>query len=416
MLLNPFDTLGRDITATWQRHGFDAQSLVGVAVEALTRHDLPKHVSGLDIAKWISRTDTLPQQADLKSRFGQPPLTLFWHEHFRIEALHWTWGTPEIHEHSFSGAFCVLEGSSLQTRYTFETTKVIAEHMRLGHLTVESVALLSKGSVEPIASGARLIHSVFHLDTPSISIVVRTHRDVDAGPQFSYRAPHLAVDSFHTEAVARRRVQLAGFLKEWDAPHYKSFLLDSLEHADIYGTYLLLDHLWSVRDVHIAECVSTATARWGEDIDVLCRVLDERRRQQRIRLSRARITDSSHRFLLALLLSFTDGARILEAIAMKFPDRDPVALAATWIDEISATSDAGNVDTTARRAALALLISGLSPADATRDVVARVGLPETPASILMTLCSNWHRSDILRPLTNRASAFTSNPLGRIRPI
>ncbi|MFN2514442.1 MAG: hypothetical protein ABR568_23900, partial [Pyrinomonadaceae bacterium] len=55
---------------------------------------------------------SLPHQYDVEGRFGNPPITLFAGPRFHIDVYYWLDGTTSIHQHSFTGAFQVLLGSS----------------------------------------------------------------------------------------------------------------------------------------------------------------------------------------------------------------------------------------------------------------------------------------------------------------
>ena len=107
--------------------------------------------------------------------FGEPPLTLFWHSNFHIDALFWTTATTSIHGHGFVGAFQVMEGTSLQSEFEFETDTPKKGRCRIGQLRQVNASLLRTGVTQLIGGGERFIHSVFHLGFPSVTIVVRSH-------------------------------------------------------------------------------------------------------------------------------------------------------------------------------------------------------------------------------------------------
>ena len=141
-----FNSLGVTLASEWASRNFDSEAFPDLAMRALERSRLCDHVTAEEIPEWAATVAWLPYQPNLNTRFGEPPITLFWHPKFYIEALHWTVGTPEIHRHTFSGAFAILEGSSIQSRYTFETEKRVSARMALGKLRLKEVRWLLKGT------------------------------------------------------------------------------------------------------------------------------------------------------------------------------------------------------------------------------------------------------------------------------
>ena len=106
----------------------------------------------------------------------------------------------------------MLEGSSLHSLFEFEDARSVTSRFRIGNLRWRETHLLETGATIPIVSGPTCIHSLFHLETPSVSVVIRTHSDPDCGPQFTYLPPHLAVDPVHHDGLTLRRKQLLDLL------------------------------------------------------------------------------------------------------------------------------------------------------------------------------------------------------------
>src|SRR5688500_16104113 len=120
---DPFDffsRLGRLADQRWSARDYDERAFPELAVELL-RGEMPTcEITPHDLLAWVLRTDTMPQQLDPRSRFGQPPLTLYRSSRLIIDALFWMDGTTAIHQHGFAGAFHVLAGSSVHSEYGFE--------------------------------------------------------------------------------------------------------------------------------------------------------------------------------------------------------------------------------------------------------------------------------------------------------
>ena len=186
MAIPEVDRLGARLEELWRDVDYTPTAFPELAVQTLSEASLAKELSPDRIVKWVFAGEELPHQVDPTAKFGQPPVTLFRGRRFYIDALFWTDGTTSIHQHAFSGAFQVLAGSSIETRFNFDVERNVDGHFAIGTLSVASTAFLRRGDTRPIESGARLIHSVFHLERPSVTIVVRTFSDAASGPQFDY--------------------------------------------------------------------------------------------------------------------------------------------------------------------------------------------------------------------------------------
>jgi hypothetical protein len=190
--MQPFTELGLEVERAWRAKSYDERALPELALAALQRAQLHQRVTPREILSWAITTEQLLPPRRQDKEFGQPPLMVYLGERFFIEVLFWLEGTTDIHQHGFSGAFSVLAGSSIESQYEFQPRHPIHAQLALGDLRLKSLRLLPTGECRPIVGGSALIHSVFHLDHPSVTVVVRTYQDVAALPQFSYLRPHLA--------------------------------------------------------------------------------------------------------------------------------------------------------------------------------------------------------------------------------
>src|SRR5688572_5374398 len=201
-----FQRIGRAVEQRWGAVSYDEEALPEIAAAVLGA-ELPGGAGADDILRWVLTTDTLPQQLDPASRFGQPPITLYRGPRFYVDALFWMDGTTEIDQHSFTGAFHVLHGSSVHARWAFELEERVTSAFLLGQVRFRDFELLGAGDTRPILSGDRAIHALFHLDRPSVSIVVRTYREPRGGPQYSYFPPSLGEDPFNEDPLLLRRLE-----------------------------------------------------------------------------------------------------------------------------------------------------------------------------------------------------------------
>ena len=338
-----FESLGLTLASELGSRNFDNEVFPDLAIRALERSRLCESVTVEEISEWAAAADWLPYQPTLESNFGEWPVTLFWHPHFYIEALHWTFETTAIHQHGFSGAFAILEGSSVQSRYTFEREKRVNPRMSLGKLQLQDVKLLDKGSLEPIRSGADLIHSVCHLDVPSVTIVIRTHSDIENQPQYSYRRPCLAIDPFYSDPTVTRRVQMLSFLGRVKSPRLADHAEQALASSDLYGAYRILEHLrLSLAGANVFDRLArVARDRHGADVDRLLVVLDELDREAVISSRRASTGVPAHQLLLGLLMSLPSRDAILDIVGRKFAGRDAREMVAQWAFDLSGLDSCG---------------------------------------------------------------------------
>ena len=190
MGLGCYHTLGQRMEDAWRRAGQDVRGFPEIAASALSHFD-PPDFDPVELGRYLLHTSIVQQP---QTRFSNLPLMLYRSEGFYLELLVWTKGTTSIHQHGFSGAFRVVAGSSLHTDYRFLAHRHLGSHMTVGEVQACGMRRLVAGDVMPIRSGPDgLIHSLFHLDNPSATLVARTWQDPDAGPQYELLQPGISL-------------------------------------------------------------------------------------------------------------------------------------------------------------------------------------------------------------------------------
>src|SRR2546426_3345089 len=170
-----FNELGELVETNWRKRDYLEDEFPEIAAHALAEIDLAKAgVSPWEIIRWLHAEPQLTRQQDIEGSFGNPPITLYNGPRFYIDIYFWLDGTTDIHQHGFAGAFQVLTGSSLHSRYSFREEQAINEHFLLGQVSLRDVELLRAGDIRTIIPGKEHIHSLFHLDRPPCTITVRT--------------------------------------------------------------------------------------------------------------------------------------------------------------------------------------------------------------------------------------------------
>ena len=334
-MIAQFDQLGKVVDAQWDKAGRTESSFAEIATTALTDSRVLTTIEPRDIAIWLTKGHDVPGQN--ASDFGQPPVNVYVGNGFYVQVLFWLDSTTAIHEHSFSGAFGVLSGSSVQSTYAFQTQQVASERLIVGHTRFLSSELLYRGDVRPIYSGDKLIHSLFHLERPSLSLVVRTSSKADEKRrQYAYLRPYLAFDDLNPPRL--QSIQLR--------------MLESLLQTDLAAFWECAGHIVSTCEpfmlsevMAIAYRASAEVENWNRLISqigtankgltqYILPCLIENSRINRIVGLRSLVHDATHRFFLALLLNVPAREDIYKLISTRYPSDDPQALCLRWLGEI----------------------------------------------------------------------------------
>ncbi len=339
--MNPFfKDLGLSVHSRWKSENFSLASFPEIAREALAEKPPSEHVDLAAFTQEFLLNDDQPTQSH--SGFGEPELVVYDDPRFYMQMLFWMDGTTDIHQHEFSGAFHVMAGSSIHSRFSFENPQPVSAHLRVGTLKVQEITLLDCGATVPIISGNTHIHSLFHLDSPSVTVVVRTQSDPGTGPQFTYLPPHLAVDPFQQDSLSTRRKQLLDTMELAGDPAYSGLVLEMLESLDFErGLFILQNgfgHLHNLGEWENA--LKVFKRKHGRIADFVEPTLEEIVRRDRIVEFRRSFTEIEHRFFLALLVNVADQKNLLDLVSQRYegPAADTVM---TWVEEITEYSEFG---------------------------------------------------------------------------
>jgi hypothetical protein len=325
------DRLGRELDEKWRAADYSSDAFPELAERALRDADLPAQISTKEIVKSVLGGVAVPTQEDLPGKFGQPPVTLYRASRFYIDALFWIDGTTTIHQHRFSGAFQVVVGSSIETLFGFETERTFDGHFALGTLQVSSANLLSRGDVRPIQSGPGLIHSIFHLERPSVSIVVRTFADPGSPPQFNYVRAGIARNPFFVDESVERKLQMVSMLKTTQDPDIEGLVGDLISHSDLHTAYRV------VRECANLGSIDRLIDRVGDQpvAERLRRAVKDHRRETFIIGRRSVATDAEARFFLGVLLNASRRRDVLAITKQKKPAVDAARQIASWLRHLS---------------------------------------------------------------------------------
>jgi hypothetical protein len=340
-----FQDLGEKVLERYKGTRFDPHSLPDIASAVLKNEPLKDLTYG-NVLAWVRSTSEFPRQEDLQGAFGQPPITVYWHPEFYIAVLMWYSGTTTIHEHGFSGAFKVLEGASVHSRYTFEESLKIDSHLKIGKLSRIETNLLTREDCHSIYGGSSLIHSLFHLVQPSATIVIRTRRDPDIDTQLTYYPPNLGYRPYSNDKINplfERRFQILDQPILRDPQEYLSIATEIINNSDEnLGVRVLQHAIYSdIYESIVPDLIRNAAARHGNWVHDMIPSVQEGFRSHQVNQSRTYIEDPSQRFFLALLASYFNRNVILELMSKRFPETDPVEKIMELVPEMSGVDRVG---------------------------------------------------------------------------
>lgn len=306
-------SLGRDTSAAWQSAGYRDADLPELAAELL-RERLPP--TGLDtqaLTAELLAAPHLPEQFDARAGFGQPPVTVWRDDRLQVQVLFWLDGTTAIHEHAFCGAFGLLSGSSIHADHAFELHRELDDYTRVGTLVRTRTDRLGPGDVRAIGAGGRFVHANFHLEQPTVTVIVRTFGLAITRPQFSYMPPGLALAAHTARSTLRRQQQLMRTAARTALAGLDKTLSDIAANRDTFAALsLLLAAIGELDSMRAAQpALDIIRERFGDDGDTCVAALRHTRTTKALVGLRASLTDPGHRQLVAALLFADNRAELL---------------------------------------------------------------------------------------------------------
>ena len=339
-LANQFDqftALGEQVETQYRRCNYNPADLPAIAAEALAQFDGEFSFDTAALADFFATT-FIPQQPGL--RFSDLPVTVFRQREFYIEILIWTKSTTSVHQHGFSGAFKVLQGSSIHTTFEFQPQREISPDCILGAVIPQQTRYLTKGATQQIHPGSEgLIHSLYHLDYPSLTLVVRTHGHLKHQPQYTYYRPCFAINQFQLEKddLVVMYAKLLHVANQIDRDSVMGVWLDNIAQFDFPRlAYLFFGNLGYFQDAADQQAfLDKARLTHGDLIDSLQEAAEFKKKLGHISQSRTLLTDPDLRYFLALLMNAKDRAALLDMVAVRYLDQDPLECCARWLARLS---------------------------------------------------------------------------------
>lgn len=343
-----FDRLGQLVDRRWREHNLELAAFPRIAAGALEELPPARGASYDDVVEELFFGAERSQRDD--GSFGQPPIVVYDSPRFYIEVLCWLDGTTSIHDHAFAGAFQVMAGSSIHSVYRFQGRRALHDDLVLGDLLLERAELLRAGDTRAIVPGPSLIHSLFHLDRPSVSVVVRTwgeqsQRDY-LKPSVSLRAGMPAA----LKSIAERRRAALHSKASTDTPGYERLAVRIAAESDVLTLYDTLED-FCLRELRSSGTLDAAhghpflvAARerlGGDALAELLACIEESRWTADLLEQRATVQAAEHRAFLAMLLNLPDRGRIL-ALAGAYASADGASTVDRWLRELTHSEGPGS--------------------------------------------------------------------------
>ena len=356
-----FQKLGAGIEDLWRAKNYNEDDFPAIAADALKRAGLPEKLSAWDVVDWSLKQTELPRQRDVHGNFGDPPITVYSAPRFYIDVYFWFEGTTATHQHGFCGAFQVLAGSSIHSWYEFERREAINTFCEIGDMNLKVCELLEVGDVQEIWAGRQYIHSLFHLDHPSATIVVRTEKSPLHLPQFSYEKPCLAIDPFFEESTTTKKLQVLSALFRAGRKDADEQVTALLRRSDLQTSYLILAQVRGLlRSNQLTEMFTpdAAKTRFDTFLDVVAGlhgaageamrpVFEHQDMVDEMVKRRSYVTNPEHRFFMALLLNVEGRSRIFSLIKQRYADADPIEKVLDWTFDLAWTRVMGSENSNA---------------------------------------------------------------------
>jgi hypothetical protein len=378
-----FEQLGHLVDSRWTAAGRRAGDLATIAGAALEELPVPDTLDVFAVLDLLARDDGLPKQRKVSDQFGQPPTVMFSSAGLEVHALTWIDGTTSIHQHGFDGAFRVLQGSSLHTEYAFDQSDQLADgHLVVGDLAMLRSEVLTAGAVRPIPAGPGFIHSLFHLERPSVTIVVRNGWSDLPFPQYDYRHPGLGIDILEKDERLGMRMRGLSAMEHLDPGAGLRVALDIVVTEDLWTAFRVTEFWFrAISDTtgfdELAEVLARRNATLADYVDPM---FGEQRRQMRLLRRRGLLEEQRHRLLLAVLVNVPDADSVFAALAALFPGRVPSEVTNEIVEELSSAQYRG--------------LSGMHLTPETREAV-RIALRQHRfGDALSMLGDQWHPSSL----------------------
>ena len=391
--------IGEDIERRWAARNYRRQYFEHIAAECLQVASFHRQFDEEEIISWVNRAASLPQQLDLRSNFGQPPLTVWRTDRFVVDLYFWVDTETSIHDHSFSGAFTNLTGQSLNCTYQFERGVQADEGVLLGSLLLDRAEHLKPGDICTITAGPKFIHRVWHLDCPTITLVPRTITRRRGLWQYSYYPEGIAVRYRRKAPIEfQRRREFLEYLCRRQHPRRLELAEEVLSRARGYRLFTLLgDLLFYLKEPdELNSLIARLPSSCHDWVNTALAVMRATDPLKGVFWRRLRLTE--HRLLIALLSTYQESWSVAEWLARHGYPGDWTATLTSWLAEMDQDKALRLHLGSARTEIIALLLRGLSDEEALCELRRTYTITDSEAELLRQGFRRFRELHFLKPL------------------
>jgi len=301
----------------WDRD--DEDHLAGAATRALEECRELLAFDPADCLQWaLDAGVSLPEQS-WSFDFGQPAITVIRNADFRIDLLYWVENATAAHDHITCGAFSAILGDRLHGRYDFVGEQRLGPWIETGQLSKLEFEVMRQGDARPLRPD--LIHDVFWLSKPSVTLVVRcaNHPFAESKKPRSFWAPGLALvpKSEHDTSLVHRRAEGLSLMRMANQALYEDALRRTLEGDDPSLAY----YAFMAAAVSAPEALDEALNSLGSPNAVIPHLVEARPQiVRRSHLGGLYTGDDESRLLVGLLWAEADVQACSDTIASVFPN------------------------------------------------------------------------------------------------
>lgn len=226
------EDLCRTLISRWKVRGYAEWEFAAIAATVLDEFTLHEQVERVFDHVFTDNEGSLVR--DHKSR---DVACLYSGAYFSVFLHTWINGLAAMHHHSWSGAYQLLRGSSVEGRYSFEKEHRLAASFSIGRLECKAIDDLSAGSIRIVEPGPSNIHAVSYNDPTGLAISIRSGA-IPGETTMDYWRPGVAIETSGTPDYVKVRSRCLQYLSSDDSGKLIQRLRDWISSCDISTTVL----------------------------------------------------------------------------------------------------------------------------------------------------------------------------------
>ena len=323
-----FKEIGESLSARCGE-GELGENFPALAAEVLAKFPVPADIGIEFMADWALGREKLPEQVNFHSGFGEPPLVVYEEPRFFAEVLFWFHGRTSIHSHGFYGAYQVLAGYSIEAEFAYHRKEEPEAGIQLGELEPMALRLIPPGEITRILPEEAFIHTVMHMGTPSLTLVIRNRGGL---AQFDYAMNGLGVNAYQNSQTHVRQTEVLSAFHEANPYEFETRMLEFLKAGSAHRLARVLKEMeHEIEEGFLqGEIKELAVERFGSLGEVIVASIARSIRSGKIWDEVAAQEDPALQLKTALLDLFPEKKTLLKVVGRTFPDREPADVLKEW--------------------------------------------------------------------------------------